>query len=154
MRIRRYDSSLWREGNSHISTARVPVLVVQASRFTFVLKYRLHMVTEWNTLFSNIIRCLHCLSTKVWATSWDIKQAYFPSKASYLFHLLSKQGSFKNKGGYRQYSRSLCTTEDLQHKPSAAISMLSPTDYSSQVNHQALWVCRRTQLRCAPPRAA
>lgn len=60
------------KGGSDISTARVPALIVQASQFTlfffFFLKYRLHMVAERNTLFSNIVKRLERLGSKVGAT--------------------------------------------------------------------------------------
>lgn len=65
----------------------------------------------------------------------------FSHKSSHLFHLPSKKERLKNKESYWQYSTSLCTMEDLQHKPSTGLCMLSPMDYASQVNHQALRVC-------------
>lgn len=98
MRIRHYDSSLWRGGSSDMGTAQFPSLVIQPSHFTLVLKYRLHLVQEWSPLFSNIVKCLKCFSSTVWATCLDIKLTCFASNASRLFHLLSKQWRFRNKG--------------------------------------------------------
>lgn len=81
MRIRYY-SCLWREETSHISTAWVPTLIFQAAQFALVLKYGLHKVTEWNSLFSTIMKCRQRLSSKVWACMMGSKTGLFSLKGA------------------------------------------------------------------------
>lgn len=59
----------------------------------------------------------------------------------------------------RHYIYSICRYQSSgikgfywQRKPSAMLRLLSFMDYSSQVNHQAVWEWRHIQLRRAPPR--
>lgn len=117
-----------KDGSSATSTARAHAPVLQASQFTLVLKYRIHMVTEWKHF---TFKRLQMSSTPRLWKGMSYMPSYktnpldsFSSKRVAFIPALPKPGQFKTKVGHWQRSSSLCPVEGLHSLP--------PVDYSSQ----------------------